>query len=66
GAVHNTSSQALTSATLPYVKRLEDKGWRQAVAEDAHLANGVNMVEGKITYQRIAEAHGLEYTELKL
>jgi len=66
GAVPNTSTQALTNATLPYVKRLADKGWRQAVAEDAHLANGVNMVEGKITYQRIAEAHGLEYTELKL
>jgi len=66
GAVPNTSTQALTNATLPYVKRLADKGWRQAVAEDAHLANGVNMVEGKITYQRIAEAHGLEYTQLKL
>ena len=66
GAVPNTSTRALTNATLPYVKRLADKGWRQAVSEDAHLANGVNMVEGKITFKRIAEAHGLEYTELKV
>jgi alanine dehydrogenase len=61
GAVPNTSTLALTNATLRYGLAIADKGWRQAVAEDSALAKGVNVLEGQITYQPVAEAHGLEY-----
>ncbi len=66
GAVPYTSTLALTHATLPYALRLADKGWRAACAQDPGLAEGVNMVDGKITYKAVAEAWGLPYTELKL
>lgn len=66
GAVPYTSTLALTHATLPYALRLADKGWRAACAQDPGLAEGVNMVDGKITYKAVAEAWDLPYTELKL
>lgn len=66
GAVPYTSTLALTHATLPYALRLADKGWRAACAQDPGLAEGVNMVDGKITYKAVAEAWNLPYTELKL
>lgn len=66
GAVPRTSTLALTNATLPYAIRLANKGWRQACREDAALAQGVNMVEGKVTFPAVAEAWGLEYTKLEL
>ena len=50
GAVPRTSTLALTNATLPYAIRLANKGWRQACREDAALAQGVNMVDGKVTF----------------
>ncbi|MCM1067411.1 MAG: alanine dehydrogenase [Muribaculaceae bacterium] len=56
GAVPCTSTLALTNATLPYVEALADKGWRQACREDAGLAEGVNVLDGKITYPGVAEA----------
>ena len=64
GGVPITSTQALTNATLPYVEAIADKGLLQAVAEDDTLAKGVNVVAGRITYEAVAEAHGLEYTPL--
>ena len=66
GAVPRTSTLALTNATLPYAIRLANKGWRQACREDAALAQGVNMVDGKVPFPAVAEAWGLEYTKLEL
>ena len=64
GAVPNTSTLALTNATLRYGLAIADKGWKQAVADDASLAKGVNVLDGKITYKGVADAHGMEYVEL--
>jgi alanine dehydrogenase len=65
GAVPITSTKALTNATLPYVEEIADHGLREAIARDPALARGVNVIEGKITYEAVAEAHGLEYTPLE-
>jgi alanine dehydrogenase len=65
GAVPNTSTLALTNATLRYGLAIADKGWKQAVLDDASLAKGVNVLGGKITYAPVAEAHGLNYTPLE-
>ncbi|MGM9734546.1 MAG: alanine dehydrogenase [Prevotella sp.] len=59
GAVPNTSTIALTNATLKYAVALADKGWKKACEDDPALAKGVNMVEGKITFPAIAEVWGL-------
>jgi alanine dehydrogenase len=64
GAVPITSTKALTNATLPYVEAVANKGLREAVAQDAALAKGVNVIDGKLTYEAVAEAHGLDYTPL--
>jgi len=64
GAVPITSTRALTNVTLPYVEALADHGVLGAIRRDAALAQGVNVVDGKITYQAVAEAHGLEHTPL--
>ena len=64
GAVPITSTKALTNATLPYVEEIANKGLRAAVAHDPALAKGVNVIEGKVTYEAVAEAHGLDYTPL--
>lgn len=65
GAVPNTSTLALTNATLRYGLAIADKGWKQAVLDDPALAKGVNVLDGKIVYRPVAEAHGLEYTPLE-
>jgi alanine dehydrogenase len=59
GAVPNTSTMALTNATLRYAIALADKGWRQACKDDASLAKGLNIVEGKVTYKAVADVFGL-------
>jgi alanine dehydrogenase len=64
GAVPITSTKSLTNATLPYVEAIADHGVRAAVAADPALAKGVNVVEGKLTYEAVAEAHGIDYTPL--
>ena len=64
GAVPITSTKALTNATLPYVEEIADYGLREAIARDRALARGVNVVDGKVTYEAVAEAHGLDYTPL--
>lgn len=66
GAVPYTSTLALTNATLPYALRLADMGWREACKKDPGLADGVNMVDGKITFKAVAEAFDLPYTPLEL
>ena len=64
GAVPVTSTKALTNVTLPYVEAIADKGVARAIADDAALAKGVNVVGGKVTYEAVAQAHGLSYTPL--
>lgn len=59
GAVPQTSTLALTNATLPYAIKLADKGWRKACKEDKSLALGLNIVKGDIVYPAVAEAFGL-------
>ena len=66
GAVPNTSTIALTNATLRYAIALADKGWQQACRDDEALARGVNMVDGQCTFEAVAKVWGLPYTPLKL
>jgi alanine dehydrogenase len=64
GAVPITSTKALTNATLPYVEAIARHGLRDAIARDRALARGVNVIDGKITYEAVAEAHSLDYAPL--
>jgi alanine dehydrogenase len=64
GAVSMTSTIALTNATMPYALDLADKGYKKAVMEDADLAKGVNIIDGKVCYQGVADAFGMDYTPL--
>jgi alanine dehydrogenase len=64
GAVPNTSTIALTNATLRYVLALADKGWEKACADDEALRKGVNIMDGKITYEAVAKVFGMEYSPL--
>lgn len=66
GAVPYTSTMALTNATLPYAVRLADLGWKEACRRDSGLADGVNVVDGKITFKAVAEAFNLPYTPLEI
>jgi alanine dehydrogenase len=61
GAVPHSSTHALVNATLPYVLEIADRGWRDAVRNDAALAQGVNVVEGSVVYEPVASATGTEY-----
>jgi alanine dehydrogenase len=64
GAVPITSTKALTNVTLPYVEAIAEHGLREAVARDAALARGVNVLEGKVTYEAVADAHNLDFSPL--
>jgi len=66
GAVPNTSTYALTNATLPYVVELANRGWVEALRRDAALARGLNTHDGKVAYREVAEAHGLEHADLEI
>ena len=61
GAVARTSAYALNAATLRYVKRLARLGWVEALREDPHLRDGLNVCEGELTIQAVAEAQGLDW-----
>jgi alanine dehydrogenase len=65
GAVPRTSTIALTHATISYIEMPADKGWKKAVREDSSLAKGVNILDGKVTYEAVAKAHGLEFVPIK-
>lgn len=56
GAVPLTSALALNNATLPYILAIANKGWKQALAENEGLLNGLNVCHGKITHQSVAES----------
>ena len=62
GAVPYTSTIALSNATLPYVIQLANKGWKKACLENPALKYGLNMVEGKVTYEAVAKVFNLPYT----
>ncbi|MQY13148.1 Alanine dehydrogenase [Streptomyces sp. RB5] len=64
GAVPNTSTHALTNATLPYIVKVANLGWQEALRRDEALAKGLNTHEGQVVYGPVAEAHGLPVTEL--
>jgi alanine dehydrogenase len=59
GAVPHSSTYALANATLPYTLELANRGWQEAVRRDPPLAEGVNVVAGKVTYGPVAEAHDM-------
>jgi len=65
GTVPRTSTLALTNATLPYAARIADLGWCRAAKEDPAIRSGLNMVDGRIVYAKIAEAFGLPTEEWK-
>jgi alanine dehydrogenase len=65
GAVPRTSTLALTNATFPYALSLANKGWVDACMDDWSLALGLNVVNGKVLYQGVAEAFGYEHTDLE-
>ena len=64
GGVPITSTKALTNATLPYVEAIADHGLEAAARRDPALGRGVNVVDGRVVYEAVAEAHGLGYTPL--
>lgn len=64
GAVPQTSTYALTNATMPYVRALANLGWKAALLADGALALGLNTVGGEVVNAAVAQAHGLEHREL--
>ena len=63
GAVPKTSTNALNNATLPHAINLANNGWQQAMLNDPHLLNGLNIHQGKLTYKAVAQAQGIDYLE---
>lgn len=61
GAVARTSTFALNNATIGHAVALADKGWRQALKDNPHLKNGLNVCQGKVTYEAVARDLGYEY-----
>ena len=64
GAVPRTSTQALTNATLPYALEIAGKGWKQACKDNEALRMGLNVIDGKVVYEGVAEAFGLPFTSV--
>lgn len=63
GAVARTSTFALNNATIGHAVALASKGWQRALREDAHLKNGLNVCQGKVTYEAVAQALGYAYVK---
>jgi alanine dehydrogenase len=64
GAVPNTSTSALTNATLPFVRQIARRGWKESLRADAALAAGLNIVEGTVVNPGVATAHDLTLAPL--
>ena len=62
GAVPRTSTYALNNVTLPFALNLADKGYKQAMLDDMHLRNGLNVMHGQVTYQEVADDLGYAFT----
>lgn len=65
GGVARTSTYALNNATLPHVVNLADKGWKQALLDDRHLANGLNITGGKLTCAPVGEAQNIPFISIE-
>ena len=65
GAVPYTSTIALTNATLPYVIELANSGWKEACSKRKDLLKGLNVVQGKVVYEGVAEAFDLPYVPVE-
>lgn len=63
GAVARTSTQALENSTLPFTLALANKGYRRALLDDKNLRNGLNVIDGKITYKAVSDALGHKFVE---
>jgi alanine dehydrogenase len=61
--VAGTSTYALTNVTLPYLRQLADRGWRAALWENPALAKGLNLAEGQVTFEPVAELFSLPYAD---
>ena len=61
GGVARTSTYALNNVTLPFGLAIANKGWKKALADDAHLRNGLNVADGKVTYKAVADDLGYAY-----
>ncbi len=64
GAVARTSTLALTNATLPYALELANKGWQRAMLDNKEISRGANVVDGRITYQGVAQAFDMPWTAI--
>jgi alanine dehydrogenase len=65
GAVPYTSTVALTNATLPYALQLANKGWKKACQDNNELRLGLNIINGEVVYEAVAEAFDLPYTNVE-
>jgi alanine dehydrogenase len=65
GSVARTSTIALTNVTTGYGLQIANRGYRQAAAEFPAIAKGINVTGGKVTYQAVAEAQGVAYTDIR-
>ncbi len=63
GGVARTSSFALNNATLPYIIALAEKGWKAALADDAHLLNGLNVHRGQVTNEAVAKNLNYDFVD---
>jgi alanine dehydrogenase len=64
GAVPRTSTMALTNATLPYAVEIANKGWKAAMQKNDDIKLGANIIDGKVTYQAVADAFGRQHTPI--
>ncbi|MDE2596519.1 MAG: alanine dehydrogenase, partial [Sphingomonadales bacterium] len=64
GAVARTSTYALNNVTLPHALRIAELGWQQAMQANPHLAAGLNVSGGKVTYKAVADALGYAYVSV--
>ena len=64
GAVPNTSTKALTNATISYTRELALKGWKNACIENSSLIKGLNIIQGKVVYKEVAETFSLQYEKI--
>ncbi len=65
GALPETSTVALTNATLPYAVEIANKGWKRAMSEKEEIKLGANVIQGKITYKNVADSLGFNYTPVE-
>jgi alanine dehydrogenase len=63
GAVPRTSTMALTNVTVPYAVQIANKGYQKACLDNAALLKGINTLDGYVTYEAVAEAHGLDFKD---